>query len=168
MTLKIFIALFLLMGVLLYLNWGGTVGHPVRIDKIVVEKSKHAMSVYGSGNLLKVYRVSLGKGVGPKVCQGDQKTPEGSYKISAKNQGSGYHRALKISYPNSLDRERAHKAGCPPGGDIMIHGLRNGLGWMGIFHRVIDWTQGCIAVTNQEIEEIFKATSIGVDVEILP
>jgi murein L,D-transpeptidase YafK len=106
--------------------------------------------------------------VGPKERQGDNKTPEGTYRIDARNGNSGFHLSLHISYPNEHDKKRAKKLGVSPGGDIMIHGIKNGFSQVGASHAETDWTEGCIAVTNQEMEEIYKFVPIGTVVEITP
>ena len=142
---------------------------PVRTtaNKIVIHKSKHTLEVYAGDKLLKVYKVALGPSVmGPKSCQGDGKTPEGTYRIVGRNAKSAFHKSLRVSYPNEQDRQHAAKLGCSPGGDIMIHGLPNGYGWIGEGHRAKDWTAGCIAVTYYEIEEIWRVVPDGTIVEI--
>ena len=106
--------------------------------------------------------------MGRETRDGDNRTPEGVYAVDAHKADSGFHRALHISYPNPRDQEQATANGLSPGGDIMIHGVRNGLGWLGRFHHLVDWTRGCIAVTNQEIEEIYRAVPDGTLVEIMP
>ena len=117
--------------------------------------------------MIKSYRVSLGRNpLGPKQQEGDKRTPEGLYRIDKRNEKSGFHRALHVSYPESRDFAAAAARGVSPGGDIMIHGLHNGLGWMGKLHRLVDWTAGCIAVTDPEIEEIWAAVPDGTPVEI--
>ena len=98
----------------------------------------------------------------------DARTPEGRYVIDSRNAASAYHKALHISYPNSDDRKRAAKLGVAPGGAVMIHGLPNGKGWVGPTHRLYDWTLGCIAVTDQEIDEIWNLVPVGTPVEIRP
>jgi len=119
--------------------------------------------------LLKTYVVSLGRHpVGPKEREGDKRTPEGLYTIESHNPRSSFHRALKVSYPSAADRLAAEKRGVAPGGDIMIHGLRNGLGLIGRLQRGLDWTAGCIAVTNPEIEEICRVVPDGTPIEIRP
>ena len=111
--------------------------------------------------------MSLGREpVGPKKAEGDRRTPEGVYTIDTRIERSAFHRALHISYPNVADRAAAQSAGVSPGGAIMIHGIRNGLGWLGRAHRLIDWTSGCVAVTNPEIEELWRAVRDGTPVEI--
>jgi murein L,D-transpeptidase YafK len=139
------------------------------ITYILVEKSRRKMSVYHDDQLVKEYRIALGsQPIGPKQKQGDRKTPEGLYNISAKNANSKFHLSLKISYPNEKDAQQALAKGVPGGDNIMIHGLGTGFGWLGKAHVLKDWTLGCVAVTNSEIEEIFSATPIGTPVEIRP
>ena len=139
------------------------------IDRIVVEKSARRLSVMANGKLLKTYRVALGRNpVGAKQQEGDNKTPEGIYKIDGRNPQSDFHLALHISYPSDADNKRAAENGVPAGFDIMIHGIQNGRGWIGAFHRLKDWTAGCIAVTDEEIEELWRVTQDGTTVEIRP
>ena len=109
-----------------------------------------------------------GSPVGPKERQRDNKTPEGTYTIESRNRHSDYHLSLRISYPNEKDKKRAKELGVSPGDDIMIHGIKNGLSWVGGFHTEIDWTEGCIAVTNKEMEEIARLVPNGTPVEIRP
>lgn len=138
-------------------------------DRIVIEKSKRSMVLMNGNTVLKTYKVALGASpVGAKEREGDHKTPEGSYLIDSKNAHSQFHLSLHISYPDVAAREHARKLGVSPGGDIMIHGLPDRYAFLGAAHRKIDWTDGCIAVTNQEIEEIWKLVPIGTKVEIKP
>jgi len=138
-------------------------------DSIVVEKSRHRLSLYHRGTLLRSYLVALGQQpVGDKVRVGDNRTPEGLFRIEARNPGSRYHRALKISYPDAAHRARARSLGVSPGGDIMIHGLPARQAWVGAAHRDFDWTEGCIAVTNNEIEEIWSVVPVGTPILIKP
>lgn len=140
-----------------------------KADSIIVLKSKREMQLLKDGQVLKTYRISLGGvPVGAKQRQGDHKTPEGTYQIIGRNSRSQFHRSLRISYPNAEDRARAAKMGAAPGGDIFIHGLPNGYGWIGRGHLAKDWTDGCIAVTDEEIEEIWQAVPDGTKVEIRP
>jgi murein L,D-transpeptidase YafK len=119
--------------------------------------------------LIRSYLVALGQQpTGDKVRIGDNRTPEGLFHIEARNAQSRYHRALRISYPDSAHRARAHSLGVSPGGDIMIHGLPDRQAWVGAAHRDFDWTEGCIAVTNQEIEEIWSAVPVGTPIQIKP
>lgn len=140
-----------------------------RADTILIEKNDRRLSLLAKGNVLKTYRIALGGNpVGPKERQGDGKTPEGRYVIDSINKGSQYHLALHLSYPNESDMKRARELGVAPGGDIMIHGIKNGFSWVGDAHAAVDWTKGCIAVTDEEIEEIFKLAPVGTAVEIRP
>jgi murein L,D-transpeptidase YafK len=138
-------------------------------DRIVVHKRDRIMKLMHNGQVLESYRIALGaQPVGGKTRQGDHRTPEGVYVIDRRNAHSQFHRSLHISYPNAADRQRARKLGFSPGGDIFIHGLPNGYGWIGSAHRDRDWTDGCIAVTDQEIEEIWRLVPDGTPVEIRP
>ena len=138
-------------------------------DRILIEKKERKLTLLSKGEVIKIYRIALGGNpVGPKEKQGDNKTPEGIYTIDGRNRDSGYHLSLHVSYPNENDRKRAKESGVSPGGDIMIHGNKNGMAWIGGFHSEIDWTKGCIAVTDQEIEEIDRLVPNGTIVEILP
>lgn len=139
------------------------------IDYILVEKHKRQMTVFNKGKVLKVYKIALGSSpVGHKMRQGDGKTPEGIYYIAGKNPNSAFHLSLKISYPSKKDIEQAKGKNIDLGGDIMIHGLKNGYEWIGESHTSVDWTLGCIAVTNSEIEEIYSKVNGKVTVEIKP
>jgi murein L,D-transpeptidase YafK len=139
------------------------------IDSLVVIKSQRQLFAYSSGQLLKSYKVALGENpIGDKQFEGDMKTPEGKYRIDSKNPNSSFHRNLGISYPDSLHLIQAAQLNKSAGGDIKIHGIRNGLGLIGRFHRVTDWTNGCIAVTNSQIEELYDHTKLGVPILILP
>lgn len=138
-------------------------------DRIVIAKSSHTMTLMSDGHVLKVYRVALGRGsTGPKERQGDHKTPEGQYVVDRKNARSRFHLALHLSYPNQEDAERARRAGVDPGGLIEIHGLPTQFAWLGSLQHDIDWTDGCVAVTNREIEEIWRLVPVGTPIEIKP
>jgi murein L,D-transpeptidase YafK len=139
------------------------------VDCILVEKSKRKMTLLKKGTEVKSYNIALGRNPeGFKVKQGDNKTPEGSYFIDHKFRNSVYHRAMLLSYPNPADVERAKALGVPPGGSIMIHGMKPDKLWMGDVQYLFNWTNGCIALTNPEIEEIFDLVSEGTSVEIRP
>jgi|SRR5271155_4702956 len=141
----------------------------VAADRIVIEKSARSMKLMYHGEIIKTYKVALSRvPVGPKERTGDHKVPEGDYVVDAKNPQSRFHLALHISYPNATDRERARKLGAAPGGNIEIHGLDKAYAWVGSLQRAVDWTDGCIAVTNPEIEEIFLLVRVGTPVEIRP
>jgi murein L,D-transpeptidase YafK len=127
------------------------------------------MELIHAGQVIKSYKVALGgEPVGPKTRQGDHRTPEGVYLIDGRNAHSQFHRSLHISYPSATDRERARRLGVATGRDIYIHGLPNGYGFVGSAHRARDWTDGCIAVTDAEIEEIWRLVDNGTVVEIRP
>lgn len=145
-------------------------GGPVALaDSIVVEKKAHLLTLYHLGRPIKTYRVALGQQpVGDKLSIGDQRTPEGLFSIDGRNPYSQFHLSLSISYPDAAHRARAEAAGVDPGGNIMIHGLPNGKGSTGAFHRTADWTNGCVALTNEEIEEIWRVVPIGTPVQIKP
>lgn len=141
----------------------------ISADKIVIEKKARRLTLLSKGQPIRTYNVALGRRPeGPKEKEGDNKTPEGIYVIDARNMKSGYHRALHISYPGIKDINRAKELGVSPGGNIMIHGIKNGFGWVGGVHRWFDWTQGCIAVTNNELDELWNLAPIGTAVEIKP
>lgn len=140
-----------------------------KADKIVVLKSKRLLFLLKEGQIVKSYKVSLGKDpVGTKIRLGDNKTPEGIYTISSRKHSNKYHRTLFISYPNEKDIENAKKLGVNPGNSIGIHGLPKDLSSLDKLHRRFDWTKGCIAVTNEEIEEIWELVDDGTIVEIKP
>jgi murein L,D-transpeptidase YafK len=140
---------------------------PQRADAILILKKDHVLELLSSGEVIRTYKVALGRGgLAPKEREGDARTPEGHYVIDSRNANSAYHRALHISYPGPDDRKRAAQLGVSPGGAIMIHGLPNGVGWLGSAHRLYDWTLGCIAVTDSEIDEIWNLVPVGTPVEI--
>jgi murein L,D-transpeptidase YafK len=139
------------------------------IDRIVVEKAARKLSVYRGDRVLKTYTVVLGANpVGPKQEEGDMKTPEGFYTIDYRNPQSDFHLALHVSYPSADDIARAAERGVSAGCDIMIHGLPNGQTANADAYRGRDWTLGCIAVTNDEIEELWRITPDGTAIEIRP
>jgi murein L,D-transpeptidase YafK len=141
----------------------------VKADKVIVGKHARQMILLSKGRVVKKYKISLGRNPkGSKTRAGDRKTPEGVYVIDSRNPRSRYHLSLHISYPNTSDTKRAKQLGVSTGGDIMIHGIRKGFGWLGPLHRLANWTKGCIAVTNREIEEIWRAVPNGTQIEIRP
>lgn len=122
-----------------------------KIDSIVVIKKHRDMILYSKGSIYKTYKIALGKKKLPKEKEGDRRTREGNYVISSKNQNSKYYKNLGINYPNKNDLILKRT-----GGDIKIHGIKNGFGFLGGLHRVFNWTDGCIAVTNKEMEELYN------------
>ena len=140
-----------------------------RADKVVVRKSARVLELYSGERLLRAYPVALGRDpAGHKEREGDGRTPEGSYLLDYRKRDSAFHRALHVSYPSAADRARAEAAGVSPGGFIMVHGLRNGLGWIGRLHLATDWTDGCVAVTDRQIREIWRVVPDGTPIMILP
>jgi murein L,D-transpeptidase YafK len=140
-----------------------------KADSILILKRDHVLELLANGQVIHSYKVALGRGgLAAKLREGDGRTPEGHYKIDSRNASSHYHKALHISYPDSADRARAAKLGVSPGGEIMIHGLPNGMGWLSASHRFYDWTLGCVAVTDSEIDEIWDSVPVGTPVEIRP
>lgn len=154
----------------LWANWAyaalptGTVA-----DHVVVKKSARVLELYRGGELIRSYPVSLGRTPrGPKQQAGDGRTPEGPYRLDYRKLDSSFHRALHISYPGKDDVAAAIVRGVDPGRLIMVHGMKNGLGWIGRAHRAVDWTDGCVAVTDREIEEIVSVVPDGTPITIEP
>ncbi|MBB3462041.1 murein L,D-transpeptidase family protein [Rhizobium sp. BK377] len=137
---------------------------------IRVYKSERRMVLLQGDTPLSIYRISLGSAAneGPKQREGDEKTPEGRYEIDWRNPRSMAHLSLHISYPSPTDRQNAELKGYPPGGDIMIHGLPNGWGFLQDIHRLWDWTDGCIAVTDAEMRDIWARVPDHTPIEIVP
>jgi murein L,D-transpeptidase YafK len=141
---------------------------PPVADKVIVLKSERKLMLMKSDKVLKTYRIALGKDpLGGKTRQGDHKTPEGNYLLDRHNERSQFHRSIHISYPNADDRARARRLGVSSGGDIFLHGLPNG-NEPAPHQTLEDWTDGCIAVTDSEIDEIFRAVPDGTRIEIKP
>ncbi|HMK68312.1 MAG TPA: L,D-transpeptidase family protein [Stellaceae bacterium] len=145
-------------------------GEPLpTVDAIEVFKARHELVLLRNGTPIKTYRISLGTNpAGPKQQQGDHRTPEGRYVIDFHNRASAFHLSLHVSYPNAQDRKQAAARHVSPGGDIMIHGLPNGMGSQALLFQGVDWTDGCIAVTDAEIEEIARAVPDGTPITIHP
>ena len=139
------------------------------VDHLVVYKSQHKLVLLSRGKEVRSYKIALGADqVGPKTRQGDHRTPEGSYILDAQNPASHFYKAFHISYPNSKDTANARKLGASPGGDIMVHGLAKEYAWVGKSHALHDWTDGCIAVTNEEMDELWKWVRVGTPIDIKP
>ncbi len=137
-----------------------------KVQYLVVEKQARLLTLFRNGQALKTYPIALGGNpVGHKQHEGDQRTPEGTYSIDFKNPDSAFHLSLKISYPNAEDSERARRRGLDPGGMIMIHGVGDrSPRW----RRSKDWTDGCIAVSDAAIEEIWELVDENTPVVIRP
>jgi murein L,D-transpeptidase YafK len=141
----------------------------LRADRVLVDKSERTMYLFSGTEILRTYRVSLGtEPRDHKRREGDCRTPEGRYTLDYKKENSDFFRAIRISYPNAEDLSRARRAGIDPGGAIMVHGQRNGFGWLSWVTQQFDWTAGCIAVTNAEMEEIWRLVDVGTPIEIRP
>ena len=138
-------------------------------DRVVVLKKEHTLQLLNQGKVIKTYKVALGGDpVGPKARQGDHKTPEGVYVLDSRNPHSQFYKSIHISYPNVRDRAAARDSHVSPGGDVFVHGLPNGYKWVGAAHRLKDWTDGCIAVTDEEMDEIWSGVPDGTPIEIHP
>ena len=141
----------------------------LKADRVVVLKSKRRMFLMKENFVLKIYVIALGRyPKGPKRYKGDAKTPEGNYILDYKIKDSDFYRAIRINYPNARDIDNARTAGKAPGGKIVIHGLPNTMTAERVGHPVLDWTQGCIAVTNKQMDEIWKLVDAGTPIEIHP
>jgi murein L,D-transpeptidase YafK len=139
------------------------------VDHIIVYKQQRKLVLLSGGKEVRSYKIALGgQPVGPKSRQGDHRTPEGSYVLDSRNPNSQFYTAFHISYPDSKDIAAASKAGVKPGGDIMLHGLPKQYAWVGKAHILHDWTDGCIAVSNEEMDEIWKLVRVGTPIEIEP
>lgn len=139
------------------------------VDKVIVYKSRRIMKLMSGDKVVKQYRVSLGQNSkGHKQQYGDSRTPEGRYLIDYRNPKSLFYLSLHISYPNDRDRAKARERGVSPGGDIFIHGRPNGKSHLSILYRHIDWTDGCIAVSDREMDEIWRLVKIRTEIVILP
>lgn len=146
-----------------------TPGAYMQPDRVVVMKSERRMLLMHGAYVIRVYDIALGRyPKGDKMREGDARTPEGSYTLDAKLEDSAFYRAIHISYPNAEDIARAEAAGVDPGGRIMIHGLPNNRTAEYVGHPRIDWTQGCIAVTNEEMDELWQLIALGTPIDIYP
>lgn len=137
-------------------------------DKVVVIKNEKLLLLLRNGKILKSYRVSIGRNPGRRVRRGDNRTPEGSYVIDGRNPRSRYYKALHISYPNASDVRNARRLGVSTGEEVLIHGLPSGFEDLGASHADLNWTKGCIAVSNEEMDEIWQLVADGTPVRITP
>ncbi|MEZ5553814.1 MAG: L,D-transpeptidase family protein [Pseudomonadales bacterium] len=148
---------------------GMVYSQPPNADQVRVVKSEARMYLLRDGEAFRSYRVAFGANpTGHKQREGDERTPEGWYVLDYKKADSAFYKAIHISYPNEADRDRATHQGHDPGGAIMIHGQRNGLGWLAWLTQKFNWTDGCIAVTNAEMDEIWNLVEPGTPIEIVP
>lgn len=140
-----------------------------KADTVLVIKSESKLYLKKDGKTLKEYSVALGANPKEhKQKQGDERTPEGRYILDYKKEDSSFYKAIHISYPNTEDKKQAKELNVNPGGSIMIHGKKNGLGWLSFISQRFNWTGGCIAVTNSEMDEIWQAVNVGTPIEIKP
>jgi len=140
-----------------------------KADFVLVKKGERKLFLISEGRPFKEFRIALGPVPrGHKMAAGDQRTPEGEYILDRKNERSNFHKAIRISYPNEFDRERASKLGVSPGGSIMIHGQPNVKTWPEDVAQTFNWTDGCIAVTDSQMDEIWEAVDAGTPIKIQP
>lgn len=140
-----------------------------KIDLVRVGKAERRMQLLSGETVVREYTIALGaRPEGHKRWEGDERTPEGRYVLDWRNPKSIAYKSIHISYPNPRDVAAAKSMGVPPGGMIMIHGAANGYGWWGRVLQLIDWTDGCIAVTNREMDEIWALVQDGTPIEINP
>lgn len=138
------------------------------VDKVYVDKSERVLKLMSGNKAIKIYHIALGDSpIGHKRQEGDERTPTGNYKLDYKNENSSYHRSIHISYPNATDKAQAKKRGISAGGDIMIHGQKNGFGHLAALTQKRDWTDGCIAVTNEDMDKIMTVYKAGMAIEIV-
>ncbi|ABK49613.1 conserved hypothetical protein [Shewanella sp. ANA-3] len=137
------------------------------VDLVKVDKSESKMYLLDGEQVIKEYHVAFGANPkGHKQKEGDEKTPEGSYTLDYKKEDSSFYRAMHINYPNAQDEANAKKLGVSPGGFIMVHGQRNKLGWLSFITQRFNWTNGCIALTNSEMDEFMELVNVGTKIEI--
>ncbi|MDY6989815.1 MAG: L,D-transpeptidase family protein [Thermodesulfobacteriota bacterium] len=140
-----------------------------KADSVLVIKSESIIYLMNDGKTLKKYHVAFGANPkGPKRQEGDERTPEGKYVLDYRNERSSFHKAIHISYPNHEDKKRAEKEGVNPGGQIMIHGQKDGFGWLSFFVQRLNWTDGCIALSNSDMDEVWESVEVGTPIEIIP
>ena len=138
-------------------------------DLVVVEKAERKLHLVHKGEIFKTFRIALGiMPVGDKLKEGDFKTPEGRYLLDRKNPDSDYFLSIRISYPGPQDRREAEAQGVDPGGAIMIHGQPNVPTRSETYYRTQDWTNGCIAVSNSDMIDIWLMTGENTPIEIRP
>lgn len=140
-----------------------------KADSVLVIKSESRLYLLHQGNELGSFGAAFGANPeGHKQQQGDERTPEGHYMLDYKNPNSKYYKSIHISYPNARDRENARKRGVDPGGDTMIHGQLNGYGGLSTFVQLFNWTDGCIALSDQDMDVVWEAVNPGTPIEIRP
>lgn len=140
-----------------------------KAEMVLVKKSEGKLFLISNGKPFREFRIALGpKPRGPKQIYGDERTPEGEYTLDRKNSASAFYKSIRISYPNEFDRERAEKMGADPGGSIMIHGQPKQKKWPEELAQTFNWTNGCIAVTDGQMDEIWDSVEVGTPIRIQP
>ncbi len=140
-----------------------------KVDLVRVDKSEARLYLIGADTVVADFPVAFGANPeGHKQQEGDERTPEGQYVLNYKKADSAFYRAIHISYPNDEDQQRAAKRGVSPGGQIMIHGQRNGFGWLSSITQLLNWTDGCIALTNDNMDSVWSAVEVGTPILIEP
>jgi len=138
-------------------------------DAVLVIKSERRLYLMNKGERFASFRITLGaEPTGHKQAQGDERTPEGHYKLGYKNLNSKFYKSIHISYPNAKDRANSRRLGVDPGGDIMIHGQTNGWGWASPLVQLFPWTDGCIALSNRDMDRVWAAVDPGTPIEVRP
>ncbi|MEO7062620.1 MAG: L,D-transpeptidase family protein [Dokdonella sp.] len=143
---------------------------PFDATKIRVNKSERRLDVYAGERIMASYEIRLGSPEGSKRREGDRRTPEGNYLLDYKNSNSAYHKSIHISYPSETDRAAARKMGVRPGGDIMIHGQPNDLEMQARLkaYPLADWTDGCIALSNKDMDALWSLVKVPIPIHITP
>lgn len=168
-NIKIIVSFFTFsFGCLVFFNSGMTTNTEIeKASRVLILKSERKLILYKENKEIFRCSISLGKNpIGQKNEEGDGRTPEGKYILDWRNPNSKFYKSIHISYPNEADKKRAKAKGVSPGGQIMIHGIKNGRAWIGKLHLLKDWTQGCIAVTNKEMDILWNSINDGTPVEI--
>jgi len=138
------------------------------VDLVKVDKSDRKMYLMANGNVVKEYRIALGANPkGHKIQEGDERTPEGTYTLDYMKLDSAFYKAMHISYPNSNDIAHAKSLGVSPGSFIMVHGQKNGFGWLSFVSQWFNWTNGCVALADDEMDEFIKLVKVGTKIQIL-
>jgi murein L,D-transpeptidase YafK len=140
---------------------------PVTLVRVL--KNEHKLQLLAGSKVLHEFHVAFGANPqGHKMQEGDERTPEGSYTLDYKKSDSAFYKAIHISYPNQKDIASAKARGVQPGGQIMIHGQKNGLGWLSLINQHFDWTNGCVALSNSDMDVVWALVQAGTPIEILP
>ena len=138
-------------------------------DEVIIDKSDRELHLMSDGEIFRTFKIALGiRPDGDKKKEGDFKTPEGRYRLDIRNPNSDYFLSIHVSYPNATDRQQASQEGLNPGGSIMIHGQPNLPSRSETYYRTQDWTNGCIAVSNSDMIDIWLMTGENTPIEIRP